>query len=118
MANILIEDLAVDTVIGLCEWEKHTEQRLFFDIDMQVDISDAARGDNLEASVDYACVAQQVNDFTQAQQCLLLETLIERLLQYLLDQHPAIQDLTITIRKPLAIQAAHCAAITSSLCRA
>ena len=54
MANILIEDLAVDTVIGLCEWEKHVEQRLFFDIDMQVDISDAARDDNLEACVDYA----------------------------------------------------------------
>ena len=84
MANILIEDLAVDTVIGLCEWEKHVEQRLFFHIDMQVDISDAARGDKLEACVDYACVAQQVNDFTQAQQCLLLETLIERLLQYCL----------------------------------
>ena len=84
MANIFIEDLAVDTVIGLCEWEKHVEQRLFFDIDMQVDISDAASGDNLEASVDYACVAQQVSDFTQAQQCLLLETLIERLLRYLL----------------------------------
>ena len=118
MATVFIEDLKVDTVIGLCEWEKHVKQTLHFDIDMQVDISDAASGDNLEASVDYACVAQQVNDFTQAQQCLLLETLIERLLRYLLDQHPAILDLTITIRKPLAIQAAHCAAITSSLCRA
>lgn len=117
MANIFIEELAVDTVIGLCEWEKHVEQRLFFDIDMQVDISDAASGDNLDASVDYACVAQQVNDFTQAQECLLLETLIERLLRYLLEQHPAILDLTITIRKPLAIKAANCAAITSSLGR-
>ncbi len=117
MANIFIEDLAVDTVIGLCEWEKHVEQRLYFDVDMQVDISDAADGDNLDASVDYACVAKQVNDFTRSQDCLLIETLIERLLRYLLDQHPAILDLTVTIRKPLAIQAASCAAITSSLCR-
>ncbi|HCX26154.1 MAG TPA: dihydroneopterin aldolase, partial [Cellvibrionales bacterium] len=48
MATVFIEDLKVDTVIGLCEWEKHVKQTLHFDIDMQVDISGASSGDNID----------------------------------------------------------------------
>ena len=117
MATVFIEDLKVDTVIGLCEWEKHVKQTLHFDIDMQVDIDGAADGDNIDATVDYAAVAQQVIDFTQAQSCLLIETLLESLLKHLLDNHERISEITITLRKPQAIPAAACAGITSSLSR-
>lgn len=117
MANVFINDLKVDTVIGVCEWEKHVQQTLHFDIAMQVDIEAAARDDDLNATANYAAIAEQLAEFTVAQDCLLIETLLQRLLHFIMDGHPAIDELIITIRKPMAIAAAECAGISGSLSR-
>lgn len=117
MATVFVNDLKVDTIIGVCDWEKEVEQTLHFDIAMQVDILAAAERDDLAATVNYAGVAEDVNTFTRAQDCLLIETLLQRLLVYLLNRYSMIESLTITLRKPMAIEAAECAGITASLSR-
>ena len=43
MYKVIIEDLYVDTIIGLCDWERDVEQRISFDIEMEVDIRDAQK---------------------------------------------------------------------------
>lgn len=117
MASVFIDDLKVDTVVGVCEWEKHVQQTLHFDITMQVDISAIADSDNLDATVNYAVVAEQVIAFVQSRDWLLIETLLQQLLQHLLAQHAMIDALTITLRKPMAIEAANCAGVKASLSR-
>jgi len=117
MATVFIESLRVDTVIGLCDWEKHVEQSLYFDIAMETDIASAAKVDDLSKSVDYAAVALQVETFVRQSDCLLLETLVQQLLDFLLAEHGAIAKLTITVRKPQAIAKATCAGITASKIR-
>ncbi len=117
MATIFINDLRVDTVIGLCEWERHVEQSLYFDVAMATDIGSAADGDDLDKTIDYAAVATQVESFVKDQNCLLLETLVQRLMKYLLQHHLAIAEITVTIRKPQAIAKASCAGITASISR-
>lgn len=117
MASVFIEDLKVDTVVGVCEWEKQVQQTLHFDIRMAVDISAVADSDNLDKTVNYAIVAEQVAAFVQSRDWLLIETLVQQLLQHLLAQHNMIDELTITLRKPMAIESANCAGITASLRR-
>ena len=53
MYKVIIEDLYVDTIIGLCVGEE-VEQRISFDIEIQVDIRNAAEMDDINKTVDYA----------------------------------------------------------------
>ena len=114
MATVFIENLRVETLIGLCDWERKAQQVLFFDIAMEVDVAAAAASDDLQGTVDYAAVAEQLQAFVKASDCLLLERLLQLLLDYLLAQHTAIDTLTLTVRKPQAIAAADCAGLVLS----
>ena len=95
MATVFIENLRVETLIGLCDWERKAQQVLFFDIAMEVDVAAAAASDDLQGTVDYAAVAEQLQAFVKASDCLLLERLLQLLLDYLLAQHTAIDTLTL-----------------------
>ena len=117
MATVFIKDLKVDTIIGVCDWERKVQQTLHFDVAMEVDISASAQADDLTATANYAAIAEDIEQFTQAQDCLLIESLVQRLLKHILNRYAQIDNLTMTIRKPMAIEAAECAGITDSLAR-
>ena len=57
MYKVIIEDLYVDTIIGLCDWERDVEQRISFDIEIQVDIRNAAEMDDINKTVDYVAIS-------------------------------------------------------------
>ncbi|MHC9038000.1 dihydroneopterin aldolase, partial [Cobetia marina] len=46
MDRVLIEALAVETVIGVYDWERTIRQRLMIDLEMATDIRPAAAGDD------------------------------------------------------------------------
>jgi dihydroneopterin aldolase len=117
MATVFVEDLKVDTVIGVCDWEKNVEQTLHFDIVMQVDIAAAADTDDLSKTVNYAAIAEDVAAYTKAQNCLLIETLLQGLLKHLMANYLQLSELSITLRKPMAIEDAAYAGITETLSR-
>lgn len=117
MASIFIEGLQVETIIGICEWEREVPQLLVFDIAMQADIGAAARSDDIADALDYAAVAAQAAAFVQASPRLLLESLLGDLGEYLLAQFPPVQSLTLSVRKPQAIADAACAGITTEFTR-
>lgn len=112
MATVFIEDLKVDTIIGICDWEQTVEQTLHFDIAMDLAIGAAAKDDDLSKAVDYAAVSEQVAAFVADQQGKLLETLVDGLLSHIMALHPALDRLQITVRKPQAIPTAACAGLT------
>ena len=117
MATVFIEDLKVDTLIGICDWEQTVEQTLHFDVAMDLCIDAATKNDDLTKAVDYAAVSEQVTAFVVSQKGKLLETLVDGLLGHIMDSHPALDRLQITVRKPQAIPAAACAGITASRSR-
>lgn len=109
---VFIENLKVDTVIGICDWEKDVAQSLFFDVKMRTDIGAAAQTDAIDSALNYDAVARSISDFVRRDDALLIETLVQRLSLSLLGTYPLIQELCITLRKPLAIAAADCAGVT------
>lgn len=117
MATIFIERLRVETLIGICDWEREVPQELLFDISMECDIAAAAKSDAIADALDYAAVAEQVTGFVQDSKRLLLEPLLAELAADLLAQFSQIESLTVTVRKPQAIAAADCAGIRYSLSR-
>jgi len=117
MATIFINDLRVDTIIGICEWELDIEQPLYFDIEMGVDIRRAAETDSIDKALDYAAVAEQVTLYVKAHSAKLLEAMLTDLMRHLFVEFSVLNALSLTVRKPQAIKNAACAGLSLSASR-
>jgi len=84
--TIYIHGLQCECVIGVWKWEKAITQILVLDIDLATDISNAAASDDLKDTLDYKKVSERVIDYAQANQFDLIETLVERLAEMILDE--------------------------------
>jgi dihydroneopterin aldolase len=72
---VSIRDLRVDTVIGAYDWERDIEQTLVFSVDMAIDVTEAARTDELKDSpVNYAVAAQAIAAVVREGKFQLIET--------------------------------------------
>lgn len=103
MDIIFIESLRVDTVIGVYDWEKKFEQPLFFDVEMQTDIHASAQKDDIDLTVNYKTVCDEITDLVKQSRYELLETLAEDICQHILKNHLGVQQLTLSIKKPQAV---------------
>ncbi|GAB3282231.1 dihydroneopterin aldolase [Parahaliea aestuarii] len=79
MDTVFIRELAVDTVIGVYDWERAVRQTLLLDLDMGWDNRPAAAGDNLQHALDYAAVSARIASFMDGQQFQLIETAAEEI---------------------------------------
>lgn len=103
--RVIIEALAVETVIGVYDWEREIRQRLLLDLELTADIRSAAAADDIALTLDYAAISQRIACFADEQAFALVETFAERLAT-LLHAEFAIAGLTLTVRKPGAVAAA------------
>ena len=53
MDKIFLNDLKIDTVIGVFDWERQIKQTLRFDIEIDYDIRPAATSDDIADTMDY-----------------------------------------------------------------
>lgn len=86
MDIIYLNDLRVDTVIGIFDWERRIKQTVIFDFEMGADIRKAAASDTIDDTLNYKAVAKRVIEFVEASQFQLVETLAERVAQLILDE--------------------------------
>jgi len=77
MDIIYIHDLAVDCVIGVWDWERELEQRIYIDLDMATDITAAAVSDRLNDTLNYKAVSRRVSEYAVESKCQLVERLAE-----------------------------------------
>lgn len=86
MDIIFLNDLRVDTVIGIYDWERRIKQTVIFDFEMGTDIRKAAASDSIDDTLNYKAVAKRVIEFVEASEFQLVETLAERVAQLILDE--------------------------------
>ena len=77
MDIIYLNNLQVDAVIGIYDWERRTRQRLILDIEIGVDIREAANTDNIDDTLNYKAVAKRVISYVSESRFQLVETLAE-----------------------------------------
>ena len=75
MDKIFLNDLKIDTIIGIYDWERETLQTLRFDFEMDWDIRKAAASDDITNTLDYGAVANVVVEFVSNSRYLLIESL-------------------------------------------
>jgi dihydroneopterin aldolase len=108
--TILIEGLAVETIIGIHSWEQQMPRPLRFDLELGFDIREAAASDQIRDTVDYHAVTQALIALTTARQFRLIESLAEASARMLFGQFP-ISTLRMTIGKPGAVPEAKTVAV-------
>jgi dihydroneopterin aldolase len=108
--RVIIEDLRMDVLIGVNEWEQSVKQTLLVSLELSCDIKKAAATDQIVDAVDYTAIVNRVMAFSSAQHFQLMETLAERLAQLLLAEY-AIDHVKIYVRKPAALAQATSAGI-------
>lgn len=105
MDTIFIDQLVIDTVIGLYDWERRIRQRVIIDLEMGFDIRAAAISDDVAQTLDYKSVAKRVIAFVEVAEFDLVETLSERIAQLILDEFP-VQRVTLRLDKRHALRGA------------
>lgn len=102
---IFIRDLPLETVIGVFDWERAIQQRLYVDVDLAWDITLAAQTDDLAYALNYAEVAERLQMWARENSCQLIERLADYLARQLLAEFntPCVR---LTLYKPGAIPSA------------
>ena len=105
MDIVYINDLRVDTIIGIYDWEREVRQTISIDLEMATDIRLAATSDNIEHALNYKAVAKRLIDFVENSEFLLVEALAEQLASLVLDEF-AVSWLRLRLSKPGAVRGA------------
>lgn len=86
MDFIFINDLRVDTVIGVNDWERKTRQTVSIDLELACDCRKAAARDSIEDTLNYKLVSKRVTAFVEESDFQLVETLAERIGRLMADE--------------------------------
>lgn len=100
---VFIEDLRIETVIGIYDWEKEIRQVISLDLEMSNDNIRAAASDAIEDTLDYKAVAKRLIGFVGGGQFQLVETLAERCAEIILEEF-AVGWVRIKASKPGAVR--------------
>ena len=102
MDIVFIQDLQVETVIGIYDWERKIKQTISLDIEMATDISKAAKSDDIEDTLSYKTVAKRLIEFIEQSEFELVETLAEKICRIVLDEF-SVPWVKLTLHKPGAV---------------
>lgn len=103
MDKIFLDELKVETIIGIWEWERKIRQTVVIDLEMSVDIAKAAASDDVADTLNYKAVSKRVQGFVADSSFQLVETLAERIAGIIRDEF-GVAWVRVKVHKPGAIR--------------
>lgn len=103
MDRLYIQDLQIDTVIGVYDWEREIRQTVSFDLEMATDVRPAAASDHVNDVLNYKLVAKRLIQYVSDSRCQLIETLAQRVAEIILYEF-GVQWLRLRLSKPGALR--------------
>ena len=110
MDRIFIRDLALRCIIGIYPEERREKQDILINVEMQCDLRQAGRSDDLNDTVDYKAVKKAILKLVEVSRFQLIESLAESIADIALAQDK-VQQVTVTIDKPGALRFAKSSAV-------
>ena len=102
MDIIYLNDLRIETVIGIYDWERKQKQTVSLDLEMGADISLAAQSENIENTLDYKAVAKRIIEFIEGSEFFLVEAMAEEIAQIVIKDF-SVPWLRLRVGKPGAV---------------
>jgi len=96
--RILMEGMAFYGRHGVFPAERELGARFTVDVELEGDLREAARSDNLEQTINYVGAYELVKEVVEGEPCHLLEAVAERIATRLL-QLPRVQKATVRVHK-------------------
>jgi dihydroneopterin aldolase len=103
MDKIFLEELKIDTIIGIWDWERKIRQTVIIDLEMSADIAKAAATDDVADTLNYKSVAKRIRQFVGDSSFQLVETLAERIAAIIRDEF-GVAWVRVKVHKPGAIR--------------
>ena len=101
--KIFLEDLRIEAVIGIQEWERRVRQTVSLNLEMVTDAKRAAASDDIEQALDYKSIAKHLIGVVEASEFKLVETLAETLARIVVTEF-AVSWVRLSVSKPGAIE--------------
>ena len=96
---IELRELRCSAVVGVLAQERERAQPLVFDLELVRPFEEAAINDDITETTNYADVLTLTTKVAVEGKFLLLETLVTRVAQKILDFDPAIKSVSVSVRK-------------------
>jgi len=103
MDIVFIEDLRIQTVIGVFDWEREITQTVSLNLEMGFDIGKAAVSDSIGDTLDYKAVSKRLISLVENSDYQLVEALAEECARVVLDEFP-VSWLRLKLSKPGAVR--------------
>ena len=101
--QLLVDELAIETSVGVFDWEKEVKQCLLLSLVAEYDFSKAEISDQVDDTVSYADLCMTMTEVTQSKHHELLEHLAHNVCSTLLSRYP-LKSVDLTIKKPGAVE--------------
>lgn len=103
MDAIFLNEMRVETIVGIWDWERKTKQIVSIDLEMGADIKKAALTDNIEDTLNYKGVSKRIRKFVEDSDFQLVETMAEKIAEIILVEFN-VPLVTVRVNKPGAIR--------------
>ncbi len=97
--KILLKNIILYAHLGVKEEERKVRQKVSIDVELSLDLEEAAQTDNLEKTVDYAKVYNLIKERIEAKKYHLLEALAQDLAEEILKDF-SVDEVLIRAKKP------------------
>ncbi len=115
--QLKIHNLRFPAIIGIHDWERERERQFGMHITLEYDASAAIAGDDFTHAIDYGKIEAAALAYAASQPWNLIETLAHRTAEKLLVGFLQIQEITIAVEKPQAMDFAELVTATTTLRR-
>jgi dihydroneopterin aldolase len=105
MDIVFIEDLQIEAVIGIYDWERRIRQTLSFDLEMAFDNRRPAASDDIEHTLNYKAVSRRLEQYVTSSSFGLVETLAERCAELVREEF-GVAWVRLKLSKPGAVRGA------------
>ena len=103
MDKIFLNELKVETIIGIWDWERKIRQTVVIDLEMSADIARAAATDDVADTLNYKSVAKRIQRFVADSSFQLVETLAEKIAEIVREEF-GVAWVKVRVHKPGAIR--------------
>jgi len=97
--RLRLKDMTLFPQLGVTAWEKKGVNKVAVDIDLYLDLSEAARRDRVRSTVDYSEVYAVVVEVSKARKYHLIESLAQEIIDALLLRFPLLSRVHVRLRK-------------------
>lgn len=103
MDKLYLQGLQLRTTIGCLSWEKKILQTVVVSLEIGIDCQKISVVDSIDAAINYAQLAETLINHARSVRYDLIETLAEKLADFIHHEYPMIKQLKLSLEKPGAI---------------